>query len=243
MAPMPVEETVSAERLAAARAVAAAAVRVSATGKVSVRMPRLGSVWHGSVEAALRGCPCHPCDRTRDDLLADLLADQDGDQVEVEGLGTPPVSPVPVLVPEPVVGLGEGPQVEGGPVTAPAEPAEPAEQLVAGVGTDRVDGSPVPAADAGPARKRPVVDLPAGLVVDLPADISAAAGLAARRVVQGHAVDDADCTRLLLTLGLATELKAAGAASDTGPDTGPDVGLDLVDLVDLDADGGRGAAA
>lgn len=214
--------------LADARRVAAAAVRIGPAG-ASVRMPRLGSVRHGSVEAALRGCPCQPCDRIRDGLLVDqvmqvlndgLLVDQVLDEVQDRDTAS---------------------MVE----IAPASPLEAADP-------------PYVAADGVVHQDRDVADLPAGLVADLPADTTATAGLAARFVVQRHANDDTDCVHLLLMLGLAAELDAdAGpgedipledAAASLDADAAGDP--DLVDpdhgapdLVDLVAGGPRGAAA
>lgn len=211
---------VTTAELAEARRVAAAAVRIGPDGP-SVRMPRLGSVRHGSVEAGLRGCPCQPCDRTRDGLLVDQA-----DQVDLGRLVDQ------VLIEE----------VQDQGLASVVEP-----ELVAG----------------GPVRDHPVADLPAELVAALPAGTAAAAGFAARSVVQGHAIDDADCARLLLMLGLAAE-RDADDVVDVDDLSDADEGLvldaalleehavpgpDLVDLVDpaglagVVAGGSRGAAA
>jgi len=56
--PAGADAVAGAEAVAAAGAAAARALR-------SGRMPRLGSVRHGSAVAALRGCPCLPCERLR----------------------------------------------------------------------------------------------------------------------------------------------------------------------------------
>lgn len=163
---------VTVEQLASARADAAAAVRVSATGQVSVRMPRLGSVRHGSVEAALRGCPCQPCDQVRDGLLVD--------QAEFAGANR-------------VVELVDEVNVDEVAVN---------EQAV-----DEVD-----AGDLG-ALPRVEVELPAGLSLEVPRDITPAAGAVARRVVRTHSADAEGAVELLQMLGLAADGSAvAGVA-------------------------------
>ena len=183
---------VTVEQARSARAAAAAAVRIGLDGVASVRMPQLGSVRHGTGEAALRGCPCRPCERVRDDWArGDLVAGP-----------TEPAEPglVDALVEESPVDAGAGEL----PVSATAAAGPAPEHLV--------------------VKERRVLDLPAELVPVLPPSVSAAVGAAARQVVQGHAVDDTDCARLLLMLGLAAEKDAAAVPGDDAQLDGPAAG-------------------
>lgn len=221
---------VTAEQAQAARAAAGAAVRIGPDGVASVRMPRLGSVRHGTGEAALRGCPCLPCDRIRDDwdrgglvaepaetaeldlpaaLIGQPAADVDADVDQVpEGAGEPAevTSTEPAAVPAPVTDPAPA------PAPAVAVPAAASTPAVPAVTQEIVSSATV---------SRPVVDepdlvplvLPAGLVPDLPKGLDGIAGARARRVVLARCGGDvAAAAELLLMLGLATDPNAAGTA-------------------------------
>jgi hypothetical protein len=185
---------VTAEQLAAARAVAAAAVRVGRDGRVAIRMPVLGSVRHGTADAALVGCPCLPCDQVRDQLAASM---------------TPPVEAplVEVLVDgDATLATAAAAGAAAGESTAPAAPAaEVSEVAAAPAPARRVAGRAGP--DLTP------LELPAGLVPALLEGLDGIACSNARRVALAHLGDDAEAAaEVLLMLGLATDPAAAGVA-------------------------------
>lgn len=185
---------VTVEQLAGARAAAAAAVRISATGQVSVRMPRLGSVRHGTDRAALAGCPCRPCDQVREQLTASVVPEPP----EVTS-GEPATAPIPPAAAVPPAGRV--------PVAVPVPPS--AVPSVVEVALPPVVDEP----DLVP------LVLPAGLTPDLPEGVDGIAGARARRVVLAHSGgDDAVvAAELLLMLGLATDPTAAGNVAGTAP--------------------------